>query len=467
MIAKKRLSITILSSLLAELVGKLIPLAVLAIGQRRLVIENLGFALMGVTLLEFCIPFITFGYSQYGSIQWGKLTADSDRRQLVRDLWALRSLHALVAFLVLMGLCAWSAEYRPYLSLILALSFILVLSAMECAWIQVATQKIAFFGLFNIIAKVASLICIYLWVQTPADATAYAIFVLGMNGLVCLLTIVSCRNWISMGRPHFSLLLPIVNRVKGYAVVAIWMVWMDRVDLLWVNHRFGPHEVGLYAGASRLNQALLQLVWILAWAFFSEAVVTIGKKALSHHLQLATFMVFSLLAPISVGIFFFAPDFLRILVGPAYEPMALPLSLLVVGSIGTAGILLLGQQVLQLRESVGKMFVALAVGGLVSGLIFVMAPSHWGMTGVAAGQLIGKLAAVSLMLYWGRPFLDRLPWSEMGTCIAPAALMGLGLYFCPQPHWGPRFLLALGIYGVSFLGMNQRRLRGWYAGLRM
>jgi O-antigen/teichoic acid export membrane protein len=465
MIAKKRLSLAILSSLLAELVGKILPLAILSIGQRRLGIESFGFAMVGVTLLEFSFPFITFGYNQYGTIQWGKIAADEERRQLVRDLWALKSIHAFVALLVLVVMCATSTEYRPYLTLVLALSFSLWLSVVECLWIQVATQKIAVFGVFNIIAKVASFLCIYMWVNTPADSAAYAIFILGANCLVCVLTTVASRKWISFGRPRFSLFWPIFTRVKGYAAVAIWMIWMDRLDLLWVNHQLGLHEVGLYAGASRLNQALLQLIWILSWVFFSEAVVAVGKKSLSHHLQLATFTVFSLLAPIVVGIFFFAKDFLTLLVGPAYEGMALPLSLLVVGSVGTAGILLLGQQVLQLREAVGKMFAALTVGFFVTTLIFVFATPHWGMVGVAAGQLGGKIVAAALMIYWARPFLTRLPWREVGTCFGPAAFMGLGLFLFPQSHWIPRMLLAFGTYGVSFLAMNHRRLRGWQAGL--
>ena len=465
MIAKKRLSLAILSSLLAELVGKLVPLAILSMGQHRLGIEKLGFVMVGITLMELCFPFITFGYNQYGSIEWGKLATDSERCQLVQDIWAMKGIHALLSLLVLFGLCWLTAEYRPYFFLLLALSFVLFLCALDCLWIQVATQKIATFGLFNVIAKVASLVCIYLWVQTPAEATAYAVFILGTNALVCLLTILPCRRWLAMRRPRFSLFIPIFSRVKVYAAVAIWLIWMDRVDLLWVNHTFGPHEIGLYVGASRLNQALLQLIWILSWTFFSEAIVTVGTKALSHHLHLATFVVFSLLAPITVGIFFFAEDFLRLLVGPAYLSMTVPLSILVLGSIGTAGILLLGQQVLQLRESSGKMFLALVVGFLVSLLIFKIATPRWGLAGVAAGQLGGKIAAAILLGYWARPFVTRLPWKELSTCFGPAAGMGLGLFVFPQAYWLSRLLLALGFYSVGFLAMNHRRLRGWCAGL--
>ncbi len=465
MIAKKRLSLTIFSSLIAELFGKIAPLAILAMGQRRLGIETLGFVLVGITLIEVCFPFITFGYNQYATIEWGTLRTDEARRQMVRNLWVLKGLHALVAWGFLLGLCWFSAEYHPYLSLMVALGFMLFLAAVECLWIQVATQKIAMYGLFNSMAKIVSVIFIYLWVKTPADGTLYAIGVLGANGLVCLFTVFACRKWISLGAPHFSQLVPICQRVKGYAVVAIWLIWMDRVDMFWVNHQFSAHEIGLYAGASRLNQALLQLIWILAWAFFSEAVVTVGKKALSHHLQLATFTVFSFLAPISVGIFFFAEDFLRLLVGPDYTGMALPLSLLVLGSIGTAGILLLGQQVLQLRQSVGKMFAALAMGFILSLAMAFLTTSHWGLSGVAASQLVGKLFAAAWMLYWACPFLDRVPWREMGTCWVPAAIMGMGLYLFPQSQWVWRMVLAFGIYGVSFVAINHRRLRGWRAGL--
>lgn len=467
MIAKKRLSLTIFSSLVAELLGKIVPLAILAMGQRCLGIETLGFILVGITLIEMCFPFISFGYNQYATIEWGTLRTDQARRQMVRDLWALKGLHALVAWGFLLGLCWFSSEYRPYLSLMVTLGFVLLLAAVECLWIQVATQKIAMYGLFNSIAKIVSVVFIYFWVKTPADGTFYALGVLGANGLVCLFTVFACRNWIPFRWASFSPLLPIFHRVKGYAAVAIWLVWMDRVDMFWVNHRFSAHEIGLYAGASRLNQALLQLIWILAWAFFSEAVVTVGKRALSHHLQLATFTLFSLLAPISVGIFFFAEDFLLLLVGPGYTGMTIPLSLLVLGSIGTAGILLLGQQVLQLRQSVGKMFVALVMGfGLFLVVAFVATP-RWGLSGVAASQLVGKVFAAAWMLYWAHPFLDRVPWREVGSCLLPAMIMGLGLYCFPQSHWAWRMALAFGIYGVSFVAMNHRRLRGWRAGLLM
>jgi len=461
MIAKKRISITLLSNVSAELVGKAAPVAMLFLAQKRLGVASFGFSQVGITLIEMSVPFIVFGYSQYGAIELGKRAEGREQGELISTLVSLRLLHATIALLILFGCCYGLPKYRPHLGLIFAVSGVLFLAAIDLLWMLIAKQRMAIFSVFSIIAKTSCITCAYFWVQGPQDAIWYAICTLWIgNGIIYLGAFAYYAPQIQWTRPRH--LWKIFTQVKGFACVAIWLIWMDRIDLLIVKDQLGLIPAGLYATASRMNQALLQLIWTLSWVFFSEMVGLQAKQDLSKHLHAATFVISACLAPILVGIFFFSSDLLRLIGGPFDEQVASTLSILVIGSTGTAGILLFGQQVLQLRDSVGKMLIALGVGLTCTLLyLWVFLPHGGGLQTVAQAQAVGKWVAMGMMIYWARPFVDRLPWLECVRCIIPALIMGGGLLLCPTKTLGLRASLAVLLYSIPFVLFHWSQIKEW------
>ena len=78
MLNKKRISLTVGFSVFSEVVNKLLPLYLVHFAQKTLGVPGLGFAQFGITVIEITIPFITFGYNNYGIVKAGQIKDDPE-----------------------------------------------------------------------------------------------------------------------------------------------------------------------------------------------------------------------------------------------------------------------------------------------------------------------------------------------------------------------------------------------------
>ena len=449
MIAKKRLSLTLAAGVSIELLNKLAPLIILHWAQTRLGLAAFGYAQFGLATMEMAIPFIAFGYNNYGSIQVGQHRDDPPRISgLMSNIIALKIMHALVIFAMLVYMATYVQSYTTYLPLILALSFVLLFAATETLWVQVGIQKMAVASLFTGFARFSSLGLILLLVANPRDAILYAALTLASNAMICLLTTIYCFRKFSFVRPRFSEMKAIFKGSIMFATISVLVTFMDRFDIILSEKYFGLDGAGLYAGAARLNHSFMQIVNVVIVAFFSEMVAIKEKDAFDKHLSLGVWLLMFAIIPTIIGTWYIGPDLLELILGGRdFRRMGFTLNLLLLSSLSETFMLVFGFQILLLKNRSKAMVTGMVLGAicaLASAIALSSIPSL-GLDGIAMGALLGKSLAAILIVSFSLPFISRFPLSEIGNSLLAGCVMLAVLIGLPREH------LWFNLFGAAFI----------------
>ena len=461
MIAKKRLSLTLAAGISVEILNKIVPLIILHFAQSRLGLAAFGYAQFGLAAMEMAIPFITFGYNNYGAIQVGQHRDDPAYiSSLMSNIITLKLLHALVIFGMLIYMAAYVPGYTEYLPLFLSLGFVLFFAAGETLWVQMGIQRMALAGLFTGIARFTSLGLILLMISRPQDAILYAALTLGSNAMICLMTMTYCFAKFRLTRPRLRDMKTIAAGSLMFAIVSILITFLDRFDILLAEKFFGSDGAGLYAGAARLNHSFLQIVNVIVISFFSEMVAIKDEKALARHLRLGVGLVMFAIVPTIVGTWYIGADLLQLIMGASeFRAMNPTLCLLLISTLAESFVLIFGFQILLLHGKARRMVLGMLLGALCALAAATALAKTNGLLGIAAGALLGKGVAATVITVLALPFMSHFPLGEIAKALLAGLIMFVALLLLPADHRWVSVFGAAAIYLLAQGGLNFNILR--------
>jgi PST family polysaccharide transporter len=207
------------------------------------------------------------------------------------------------------------------------------------------------------------------------------------------------------------------------------------------------------------------------------------RKRLAAGYERALAIVALVSLPISSSLWVVAPEFIRVVLGPAWDPVVLPfrlftISLLFRMSSRISDACTKAAGAVYLRAAIQWLYAVLVIAGAIAG-------QRWGVGGVAVGVSIAMAINWLNMAWLGRS-VTGLSWGRFARAHAPgallAALIGVAVATVAQTgraaHLGSLLiLLATGITGVaivifvstlrpaSFLG--QHGVAAWRQGLEL
>lgn len=456
MIHTKRISITVLSGVIIELLNKIAPLIIIHFAQRRLGIENFGYALFGLTVIEVAVPFIVFGYNQVGIIEGGK---NPERiSTLISNIFLLKTLHFFGVVGALLAFFYTVPSYQKYFSLMLPLCGLLVFTVVESFWVQAATQKMIVSNLLVGICRFLGLGAILLLIDNASDAILFAILSLATNALVNVLSAVHSLWSFGLTRPDRVELQSIARKAKPFAAVVLLTIVSDRMDVLMAEHFAGLAGAGYYAGCSRFGHSLMQIANVVVATFFSEMVVVKDRELLRSHMRMSVRILALLIAPIVVGVWFVDGDLLSFVFDDSFRSVK---SLLGWSFIATTfGLLTVafGQQVLFVLGKTQSYVRALLLGICIAFCIAYFGARDANLYAIAIAMCIGKGVSAVYVIWVACQNLRFFPYREIFYGLLPAALMALVLYLLPLTHFYTKVGAGVLIYAVGVIIFNRSTL---------
>jgi PST family polysaccharide transporter len=420
----RRLSLTLASGITLDLANKLIPIYLLHYAQSRLGLEAFGFAQFAISLIEIMIPFVIMGYNQYGTLEVGRLRESPFKlRSLLTHLSLIKFVNAIVVSGLFLTACYLTPRYSPYMRTVTLLSVSLLLSSIDTLWMQYGIQKVALINLFNIIGKIVSLVSIVLFVSSPEDSTAYAFLTLLANMTTTVLSLAYSFYHYPPVKPRWDEIRRLMKSSQKYALIVMGLILFERIDMLITEHYFSTTGAGLYSGPMRINHSFMQFLHTIGAAFFAELLAVRDRKLFSRHIELATWSLMTVIAPIICGTWFVSQDILVFIFDEKFAVMDSSLWILLVSSLLHIFIVLFGTQVLLIHGQVKQVIVYMFIG--ITALVLsaqLFCPSL-GLPGVAVAVLIGKAVTLSLILIRLKPYLERYPVREFVQATVPALLM--------------------------------------------
>jgi O-antigen/teichoic acid export membrane protein len=465
LIHKKRVTASLAVNLGVEVINKIAPFIILHVALKRLGVERFGYAQFGISLVDFMLPLVTFGYQIFGSIEIGRLKSKiTDVEQLVSDIFYLKLIHATVAFTLLMLFVGLSPHYQEYLSITAALGFILFFTAIELNHVHLGNQKMTLLGLFIGVAKIISLFAILLVVQDANDAIWYAVLTVGANAIVCLCTTVYGLQIYRLRPPSLPSMKRVFRQALPFAGVLLLLSVAEKFDMFVANAFLGNVGAGLYAGPVRIAQSVYSAVMAVALVFFSEMVALKDREAFTRHAFLAFWVVFTMMSPLACGIWFVDSELLTFIMGnDEYRGHGRVLSILVTGMAAHALIVVFGFQVLLLKNAKKKLALSMSIGTVICVAGSFLLGSYAGLIGIAVATLLAKVVSGGLMTYFAKSYLEGLPWKELWRSVVPALMMAFCLYIVNVDGLVINILLGGLVFCVLALWLNREQVTAAYS----
>lgn len=442
-----------LSGLIVEILNKIAPLIIIHVAQKRLGIEKLGYALFGISVIELVIPFILYGYNQYGVIAAGRNPRSTSK--LMSGIFILKICHFLILLGCLLSFFRFVPAYQIYFPMMLPLSVILGFSILDTIWVQSASQKVTVSNVFIGICRLVTLLLIVFFIKNSQDAVLFAILSLVGNALVNVFSTFYSVLKFGLVQPDWSSVKSIFKASTPYSVIVILNIVMERMDIFFAEHFGGLAGAGYYASTARLSHSLSQIANTIIAAFFSEMVVLSNQESLSTHLKMSTWMLLFFLSPIVFGVWFVSGDILNFIFDESFRSVENLLGWLF---LSTSFLLLatsFGQQVLLLRGQVKVFAIALASGIVLSSILTYFVGSI-SLNAIAIAMCAGKFLTMLIVIVSTRKSLGYFPFSILLKTTLPGLIMSVFLYLLHLEHFLSKIAVGALIFFISGYFLNQK-----------
>lgn len=321
----------------------------------------------------------------------------------------------------------------------------------------------------------AALACALAWLAIRCGGDA--VDVLGALSLAFLLSVLGTGTlglWFSRATAAVGAQWPLVRAFAGplmfTSLLSYVLAWGDRYLL---QHLVSLDELGRYSAVSDLAQQTLGLIFSgLCMAWYPRMVMAWGEKDFAAAQDLYTRYAafgFALVLPAGVGCACVLPDIVPRLYGVAYSGVSSwMLGFVALAAIASAVKLYYFDLPLLLGKRVWRHSVTIGGAAMASLSLAWLAIPHYGITGAAAGVLLGQGCGIVLSLICARGVLRQLlPWSRCWPPLLAALLMGGALAVWTVSGWsgivakvsGGALIYVLVLVLADFDGVRTQRLR--------
>ena len=464
LIQKRRIAGALLIGFIAEAFNKVFPLLLVRHAASTIGVDAFGEAQLAISIVELAIPLIIFGYPTLAAIELGQTaspllkTPNLSPGHLVAGITFLKLAHAIAVTAGLALVLPHLGDLSRLTPLVMSLCFVLFTSALDMSYVQIAKQKVRLTSLLMIGAKIAGYIAILWMVHAPSDLGLFAFLTLGTNALVSIGSVAVALRNVKWSWPRWNVLKEVAKQSRAFALTIPLLLIFDRIDLLLFDRFADPAQIGLYAGSSRLVQALTPLIAMIAGVFFSEIVGNPSRPSLTSHTRLACWASCAIAVPAAFGGTLLAPQLLGELFGASFAGGAQFFQVQVFQSLAQVALAVFGLNVLLIQRKAFRFNMLLAMGIAISIVLALVLGARLGGVGVALAFTIGKSVAGLGAIVLAHKYLEQLPWKEFFQPVLAGFLMVLGLLLLPTKALGLNILVGGLVFGAALFAMNRNQI---------
>ena len=416
--------------------------------------SGFGSVQFALSFIDLFLPFIAFGYGGFGSIAIGRPESSPIPINKVAPTIAVLKLAQSLVALTIAALFLLLPRYVEYRTLVGALSFLFLSSALDTEYVHSGTQTLTVRNIFSMVSKGICLVGVILLVKHPEDSLRYGILTALPNALVVFLSLFFSVRKLPWQKPSMADLRTVFLQATPFGITTILCLLVERFDVFFVEAIGGSTAVGLYAGPLRVVQSIATAATMVSAIYFSELVRIKDPRSFSRHVEFSILTAALVLAPVAVGAWFVGDDLLATVFAATYSGRGpIPgyvLGILSCGVVATVGINAFGLQVLWLKHNLKPLNWIYFFGLLGGCSLATLLGWKFGVIGVAASVLIAKLGIAIGCYFFARPFLPEFSWAFALRISAACIAMG-GVLAAIGPNYSVWTRIAAGAvtYGVA------------------
>ena len=372
--------------------------------SRVLGVENIGIYSYTLSISAFFILFGSLGVALYGKREIAYMQKDKKRYTIAFwEILILRVITMSISLLIFGLTFARNGEYQNYFKILI---LEIIANCIDISWLFQGLEEFKKTVIRNMIVKIVSVVCIFVFVKTREDLTKYfIIYVLSMligNGSLWLylprfLTKVKLSelNVKKHFKPTFSLFLPQIA-VEIYTI-------LDRTMIgLIVNDK---SEVGFYDQSQKIIKMLLTVITSLGTVMLPRIANNFAngkKKKINKYMKKSFNMVFCLSFPMIFGIISVSAIFVPKFFGEGYEKVAILMNVIspIILFIGLSNVI--GTQYLLPTKRQKEFTISVVFGAVINFIINMSLIWNHGAIGASIGTVIAEFSVTAVQIYFVR-----------------------------------------------------------------
>ena len=357
-----------------------------------------------ISIVTYFILFGSLGIALYGQREIAFVQNDKEKRtQIFSNVFLLRCITMIISLTVFYLIFCLNGDYKMYYRILI---IEMIANVVDISWFYQGIEQFKKTATRNIIVKLLSVICIFLFIKNPTDVSKYLFIYVGttlFGNLVLWLDIRKYINRISF--KHISLFKHLKSTIVLFipqVAIQIYTV-LDKTMIGSILNDMT--EVGYYEQSQKIVKILLTIITSLGTVMMPRIakLYAEGQKDNIKEYMYRTFkFVFMMGCPLVLGLISISSNFVPLFFGEGYEPVIklINITSVIILFIGFSNVT--GSQFLLSTKRQKEFTISVVCGAIVNATLnFILIPAYKAF-GASIATVIAELTVTCIQLYFVR-----------------------------------------------------------------
>ncbi len=380
----------------------ILPIVTTPYISRVLGAEKVGIYSFTISIVTYFSLFGTLGVSLYGQREIAYARENkSKRKKTFFEIIFFRFITMSLSIAVYFFVFARNNEYQEYYQILL---LYLLAAAFDISWFFQGMEEFKKTVTRNVIVRIISVCCIFLFVKTQEDLSKYLLIYSLADFLGNLsLWLYLPKYFKGVEIKHLNIrrhMIPIVLLFIPQIAIKLYNI----VDRTMIGYMIAEKsELGNYEEAYKLINVLFTVVSSLSIVMvprIASVFASGDKKKLNDYIIKSFRFTFFLAFPMMMGIITISKEFVPIFLGEGYDKVAIIINILAPMLVLCGITNVIGTQYL-LPTKRQKEYTLSILGGLIVNIVLnLVAISFYGAIGAAVATTISQLVVAGVQIYY-------------------------------------------------------------------
>ncbi len=384
-------------NLIYQILVMIIPLITTPYLSRVLGAENIGIYSFTLSVTTYFILFGSLGIAMYGQREIAYLQNDIKKRsKIFFEIFLMRCITLSISILIFYIVFCSNGQYDVYYKILL---LELIANVVDISWYFQGLEEFKKTVVRNIIVKLISVICIFVFVKETTDLNKYFIIYVLSNFLGNL------SLWMYLPKYIQKIKLKELNLFRHIKPTIMLFIPQIATQLYTVLDKTmigiiisNKAEVGYYEQAQKIVKLLMTIATSLGTVMMPRIAATFASgnhKKIKDYMNKSFSFILLLAFPLMFGIISISKNFVPIFYGKGYEKV-IPLMCIISPIIVLIGLSnVIGTQYLLPTKKQNKYTLSVVIGALLNFILNLILIKYFASIGASIATVIAEFAVTT------------------------------------------------------------------------
>ncbi len=306
------------------------PLVTSMYVSRVLLPAGVGMVSYAQTTVSYFVVFASSGMSVYALREFSKAREDRERRNKVfTELFIINSITTFIACVIYSTMVLSVESFRNELFLYFASGLLIVFQFINIDWMYQGLEHYGYITARSFFIKLASLVCVILFVNTKEDYAVYALISSMAIGGNNIFNIINARKYIRLSKKGLSLkphIAPMFFVVMTSYLADIY----SKVDITMLGIITTNEKVGYYSYAHKIIDIITMLCIAVSTVLMPRLslLYETDREKFDKIVNIGIKVILFIELPVFSGVLILAPQAIEAVFGAAFIPASVTVRIL-------------------------------------------------------------------------------------------------------------------------------------------